>query len=127
LLDPVAALVVGLMVTRMGWKFSWDALHDLMDRAVDAQTVEAIRQAMAATPGVLGLHDLKTRKMGDFILADVHLEIDGAMTVEAGHDIALEARRRALEVRDVLNVMTHVDPVRVAPRRPVEPLRPGQA
>lgn len=121
LLDPVAALVVGLIVTRMGWKFSWDALHDLMDRAVDARTVEAIRQAMAATPGVLGLHDLKTRKMGDFILADVHLEIDGAMTVEAGHSIALEARRRALEVRDVLNVMTHVDPVRVAP------LRSGQA
>ena len=127
MLDPVAALVVGLMVTRMGWTFSRDALHDLMDRAVDEQTVEAIRQAMAATPGVQGLHDLKTRKMGDFILADVHLEIDGAMTVEAGHRVAVEARRRALEVRGVLNVMTHVDPVPVVPLPAAGPVRQGAA
>ncbi|WP_420992038.1 cation diffusion facilitator family transporter [Cupriavidus sp. 30B13] len=113
MLDPIAALVVGLMVSRMGWKFSWEALHDLMDRAVDEQTVEQIRRAMADTPGVQGLHDLRTRKMGDFVLADVHLEIDGSLTVEAGHRIATEARRRALLVTDVLDVMTHVDPVRV--------------
>ncbi len=117
MLDPVAALVVGLMVTKMGWSFSWDALHDLMDRAVDERSVEAIRLAILATPGVAGLHDLKTRKMGDAILADVHLEIDGAITVEEGHRIAVEARLRALEVQDVLNVMTHVDPVRL-PRPP---------
>ncbi len=111
MLDPIAALVVGLMVSRMGWKFSWEAMHDLMDGAVDAQTVAAIREAMLGTPGVHGLHGLRTRKMGDFVLADVHLEIDGALTVEAGHHIALEARRRAMEVTDVLDVMTHMDPV----------------
>ncbi|QOT81126.1 cation diffusion facilitator family transporter [Cupriavidus basilensis] len=127
MLDPVAALVVGLMVTRMGWKFSWDALHDLMDRAVDAQSIEAIRQAMLATPGVLGLHDLKTRKMGDAILVDVHLEIDGAMTVEAGHRIAVEARLAAMQIQDVLNVMTHVDPVRVPQRQAEDPARAGAA
>ncbi|SDD84269.1 Cation efflux family protein [Cupriavidus sp. YR651] len=46
LLDPIAALVVGLMVTRMGWQFSRDALRDLMDRAIDAETVIAIRKTM---------------------------------------------------------------------------------
>jgi cation diffusion facilitator family transporter len=112
LLDPVAAMIVGLMVTRMGWRFGRAALDDLMDRAVDAQSIEGIRQAMLGTPGILGLHDLKTRKMGDMILVDVHLEIDADMTVEQGHAIALEARRRAMEDRNVLNVMTHVDPVR---------------
>ena len=35
LLDPIAAAIVGFLVTRMGWSFGWDALHDLMDRAVD--------------------------------------------------------------------------------------------
>jgi cation diffusion facilitator family transporter len=44
ILDPIAAAIVGFMVTRMGWSFSWDALHDLMDRAVDEQEVAAIRQ-----------------------------------------------------------------------------------
>ncbi|EKZ98411.1 MULTISPECIES: cation diffusion facilitator family transporter [Cupriavidus] len=112
-LDPVAAIVVGLMVSRTGLKFGWDALSDLMDRAADEDTVAALRAAMLETPGVLGLHDLKTRKMGDMILVDVHLEIQADLTVEQGHAIATEAARRAMVRNDVLNVMTHVDPVRV--------------
>lgn len=111
MLDPVAAIVVGLMVARMGLRFGWDALNDLMDRAADEETVAAIRATMLGTPGVLGLHDLRTRKMGDQVLVDVHLEIDAAQTVAQGHAIAVEARRRTLEHHHVLNVMTHVDPV----------------
>jgi cation diffusion facilitator family transporter len=112
-LDPVAAIVVGLMVSRMGLRFGWDAMNDLMDRAADDDVVAALREAMLQTPGVLGLHDLKTRKMGDMVLVDVHLEIQADLTVEQGHAIASEARRRAMARDDVLNVMTHVDPVRV--------------
>jgi cation diffusion facilitator family transporter len=112
LLDPVAALVVGLMITRMGWRFGMRAMHDLLDGAADERTVAGIRASMLATPGVLGLHDLKTRKMGDLILVDVHLEMDGTLTVEQGHAIAMDARRRAMAHAGVLNVMTHVDPVR---------------
>ena len=88
-LDPIAALVVGLMVCKMGWGFAWDALHDLMDRAVDEEEVNAIRQTLAATPGVHGVHDLRTRKMGDMIVVDAHLEVDGRLSVEAGHDISV--------------------------------------
>ena len=43
ILDPIAALIVGFMVAKMGWEFGWDALHDLMDRAVDDEEVKAIR------------------------------------------------------------------------------------
>lgn len=124
LLDPVAALVVGLMVTRMGWQFGWEALHDLMDRAVDEETVEAIHQVMLATTGVLGVHDVKTRRMGDMILVDAHLEVDARVSVREGHDIALEARRRVMERRDVLNLMTHVDPVDVPSSRSLAPRLP---
>lgn len=109
-LDPIAALIVGLMVTRMGWSFGWSALHDLMDRAADAEEVEAIRQTLEQTPGVCGLHDLRTRKMGDMVVVDVHLEVDATLTVEAGHAIAVLARQRTLQHHRVLNVMTHVDP-----------------
>ena len=49
----------------------------------------------------------------DMVLVDVHLEIQADLTVEQGHAIASEARRRAMARDDVLNVMTHVDPVRV--------------
>lgn len=111
LLDPIAAMIVGLMVAKMGWGFAWDAMHDLMDRAVDDATVEQIRATLIATPELIGIHALKTRKMGDLILVDVHLEVDRTMTVEQGHDIAVLARQRVLAAHaDVLNVMTHVDP-----------------
>lgn len=110
MLDPVAALIVGFMVARMGWGFSWNALHDLMDRAVDEQEVQAIRQTLTQTPGVSGVHDVRTRKMGDMIVVDAHIEVDATISVEAGHDIAVEAGQRVMQRHRVLNVMTHVDP-----------------
>lgn len=111
LLDPIAALIVGLMVAKMGWGFLWDALHDLTDRAATQAQIDAIAAEILATPGVLGLHELKTRKTGDMILADVHLEIDGNLTVVEGHRIAEQARRNVMARHPVLDLMTHVDPV----------------
>ena len=112
ILDPIAALIVGFMVGKMGWEFGWDAMHDLMDRAVDEQEVQAIRQTLLDTPGVAGVHDVRTRKMGDMVVVDAHLEVDAQITVEEGHDIAVEARQRVMQRHRVLNLMTHVDPWR---------------
>lgn len=111
LLDPIAALIVGFMVARMGWTFTWDAMHDLTDRAATEEQVSAIAAEILATPGVLGLHELKTRKTGDMILADAHLEIDGDLTVREGHAIAHQARINVMAHHPVLYLMTHVDPV----------------
>ncbi|MEY8875653.1 MAG: cation diffusion facilitator family transporter [Leptothrix sp. (in: b-proteobacteria)] len=110
ILDPIAALIVGFMVAKMGWSFSWDALHDLMDRAVDDEEVAAIRHTLVGTPGVRNVHDVRTRKMGDLIVVDAHLEVDALITVEAGHDIAVLARERVMQRHRVLNLMTHIDP-----------------
>jgi cation diffusion facilitator family transporter len=110
ILDPIAALIVGFMVSRMGWSFAWDALHDLMDRGADEQEVDAIRETLLSTPGVLGVHDLRTRKMGDLIVVDAHLEVNPDITVEAGHDIAVHARQLVMQHHRVLNLMTHMDP-----------------
>jgi len=110
ILDPIAALIVGFMVSRMGWTFGWDALHDLMDRSADEQEVQAIRKTVVETPGVLGVHDLRTRKMGDLIVVDAHIEVDAAQTVEAGHDIAVNVRERVIKRHRVLNLLAHVDP-----------------
>ena len=112
ILDPIAASIVGFMVTKMGWSFGWNALGDLVDRAVDEQEVLAIRQTLTDTPGVQSVHDVNTRKMGDMIVVDAHIEVDAAITVEAGHDIAVLARQRVLQRHRVLNMMTHVDPWR---------------
>jgi divalent metal cation (Fe/Co/Zn/Cd) transporter len=55
LLDPVAALIVGFMVSRMGWGFAWNAMNDLMDRAAEEEEVAAIRQTLRESEGVLAL------------------------------------------------------------------------
>jgi cation diffusion facilitator family transporter len=112
ILDPIAAAIVGFMVVKMGWSFGWDALHDLMDRSVDEQEVEAIRQTLADTPGIRGVHDLRTRKMGDMIVVDAHIEVDAQLSVEAGHEITVAARDRVLQRHRVLTLMTHLDPWR---------------
>ncbi len=110
ILDPIAAAIVGFMVAKMGWTFGWDALHDLMDRSIDEAEVAAIRRTLEETPGIQGVHDIRTRKMGDMIVADAHIEVDANLSVESGHDIAVEARRRVMQRHRVLNLMTHVDP-----------------
>jgi cation diffusion facilitator family transporter len=112
ILDPIAAALVGFMVTKMGWGFAWGSLHDLMDRSADDAEVQAIRQTLVETPGISNVHDLRTRKMGDMIVVDAHLEVDAKLTVEQGHDIAVAARDRVLQRHRVLNLMTHVDPYR---------------
>jgi divalent metal cation (Fe/Co/Zn/Cd) transporter len=58
------------------------------------------------------VHDIRTRKMGDMIVVDAHIEVDATLTVEAGHDIAVEARNRVMQRHRILNLMTHVDPWR---------------
>ena len=115
LLDPVAALIVGLMVSKMGWRFAWDALNDLMDRSVSQEQIEQIRVTLTETAGVQGVHDLRTRKVGDMIMVDAHLEVDGRLTVREGHDIAALARDRVMQHLPVLDVMTHLDPVNPKP------------
>ena len=112
LFDPIAALVVGGMIAKMGGGFGWKALHELMDRGIDEQELAAITRTLRETPGVMGVHDVRTRKMGDMIVVDAHIEVEATIAVEAGHDIAVAARRNVMERHRVLSLMTHVDPWR---------------
>lgn len=109
-LDPIAAAVVGFMIARMGWVFGWDAVQDLSDRALDEQTTERIRKMLLSTPGVRGVHELRTRKMGDAALIDAHILVEPRITVSEGHYIAETARMRVLQEPHVLNALIHVDP-----------------
>lgn len=109
--DPLAAIVVGLIIIKMGGAFAYHALHDLVDRAPEQTHVDAIRRTLLSTPGVLGVHDLRTRKMGDLIAVDTHIEVDGSISVKDGHEIAVQARLRLMEQHRVVSLMAHLDPV----------------
>lgn len=109
-LDLVAAAVVGVMIAYMGGKLALGALSELIDTGLDAEEVEAIRKTLLETHGVLGLHDLRTRKMADNALVDAHILVDPRISVSEGHYIAESARLAVLKNHHVLDVMVHIDP-----------------
>ena len=118
LFDPIAALIVGFMIGKMGFSFAWESLQDLSDRALDAASAARIQALIAATPGVADIHELRTRKTGDFALVDAHILVDPLISVSEGHYIAEAARRQALTEPRVLDALIHVDPENDLERRP---------
>lgn len=110
-LDLLAAAIMGFMILRMGAGLSWGAFKELIDTGLDAAQVEAIRKTLAATPGVLGLHQLRTRRMAHQALVDAHVQVNSRISVSEGHRIAESARARVLrEHPEVLDVLVHIDP-----------------
>ncbi|KAF4513839.1 UNVERIFIED_CONTAM: hypothetical protein B566_EDAN016734 [Ephemera danica] len=110
-LDLLAAALMGFMILRTGGELAWGALKELIDTGLDATQVEAIRQTVQATPGVLGLHELRTRRMAHQALVDAHVQVDARMSVSEGHRIAELARAHVLrEHPEVLDVLVHIDP-----------------
>ncbi|MGF6815909.1 cation diffusion facilitator family transporter [Paraburkholderia atlantica] len=126
LLDPIAAAIVGFMVARMGWTFGWDALQDLSDRALDETAAADMRALLMSTPGVRDVHEMRTRKMGDFALVDAHILVDPMISVSEGHYIAESARLRVLTDKRVLDALIHVDPENDALAHPPVDLPPRE-
>lgn len=110
-LDLLAAALMGFMILRMGGELAWGALKELIDTGLDQAQVESIRQTLLATPGVLGLHALRTRRMAHQALVDAHVTVDPRISVSEGHRIAEAARSSVLLAHaEVLDVLVHIDP-----------------
>ena len=109
-LDLIAAAVVGVMIAYMGSKFALEALAELVDTGLSEAEVEAIRHTLQSTPGVRGIHELRTRKMADNALVDAHVIVDPKISVSEGHYIAESARQAVLTQHHVMDVMVHIDP-----------------
>lgn len=109
-LDLLAAALVGFLIARMGWKYAYDAMRELVDTGLSAEDVAAIRRILLDTPGVVDCHELRTRRMAHQVLVDAHVQVDGRISVSEGHRIAESARARVLEGHHgVLDVLVHVD------------------
>jgi hypothetical protein len=108
--DAVAAIIVGAMIVRAGLRFALEALRELIDTGLEAEELAAVRQTVLASPGVRGLHELRTRHMARQVLVDAHVQVDPRISVSEGHWIAETARQRVLEKHpEVLDVLVHVD------------------
>jgi len=110
-LEPLAAAVVGFLILRMGVLQSWHAVRELIDTGLSGEELARLRETISATPGVAGLHELRTRRMAQRVLCDAHVQVASHITVSEGHYIAenvmLAVHRAHSEIDDVL---VHVDP-----------------
>ncbi|HIM54227.1 MAG TPA: cation transporter [Gammaproteobacteria bacterium] len=110
-LDAVAAIVVGLMVIYIAWELGIGATKELVDTSIDAAQVEQLRHAIGMISGVNNVHSLRTRKIGQGISADVHVQVDPFLSVSEGHIISVSVERVAKEcLEDLHDVTVHIDP-----------------
>lgn len=106
-LGAAAILAVGAL--RIG-KTAWDAL---MDRQADPQMIAGIESIARDFPGLHGYHDLKTRVAGSSVFVNMHIELDGAQTLDEAHAIGAALRRAITAAYPNVDVLIHKDPVGV--------------
>lgn len=109
--DAAAAVIVALMVAKIGVNLVSDSIKELVDTGLSEQIVDEIRAEIAATEGVRNIHLLRTRQMGEDALVDAHIVVNSRITVSEGHMIADVVRDMLIEkFDDVQEVLVHVDP-----------------
>jgi cation diffusion facilitator family transporter len=109
--DALAAIGLATMIIRMGVVLSWNALKELIDTALEQEEVDAIRHAIGEVDGVIGMHMLRSRLMGGRALVDVHLQVDGNISVSEGHQISENVRTSLIDqFESVDEVLVHIDP-----------------
>ena len=110
-LDAVAAIGVALMIAKIGGDLSWQSAQELIDTAMEPDQVEQIRRSIQSVEEVQALHMLRTRRMGDNGLVDVHIMVSPRISVSEGHRISDTVRAQIMrDVDTVTDVMVHIDP-----------------
>ena len=111
MLDAIAAVVVALMIIYIGWELSHHSIQELVDTALEPDTVDAIKEHILNVDGVLECHMLRTRRMSHNALVDVHILVDSKLSVSEGHQIS-EAVEYSLITNfdDINDVTVHIDP-----------------
>lgn len=111
-LDVIAALVIAVMLAQVAWRHGWPAVEELADSGIAERDRAAIAAALRAVPGVRGHRDLRARRIGPVVSADVSLFVDPTITVSEAHRIAEAARARALDaVARLADLVVHIEPL----------------
>ena len=109
-LDAIAAAIVGFMVARSGLQFAWEAFRDLTDHGLSPEETRAIERTILNVEGVRGVHELRTRRMGDWGLVDAHVLVESRLSVSEGHFIAERVRDAVRDRHRVIEAVIHIDP-----------------
>ena len=112
-LDPVFGLAIGAYVLMSALRIAHEAVDTLLDRELPEDQRAEILALARATPGVLGAHGLRSRRSGQRMILQLHLELDDDLRLAEAHGIALEAERRIRARWPQADVIIHQDPASV--------------
>lgn len=109
--DEVAAFVVVLFILLSSIKLFRGSASQLLDEQCEKPVLDAIRRLAEETPGVVRVEKVRARRSGIEAFVDIHIEVDGALSVEAGHQIAHDVQARLVNgITPVAAVLVHVEP-----------------
>ena len=109
-LDPIASAMVSFMIMKVGYELTLGGFRDLMDTALNEKDTQKLQATIDNISGVIKSHDLRTRKIGEEILMDVHIQVDSDLTVTEGHEVAERVRRQVIKnYPHTQDILVHVD------------------
>ncbi|MDA7904967.1 cation diffusion facilitator family transporter [bacterium] len=110
-IDPVAALCLCVALIYTGGKIFLSTAAELMDQQADAETLQQIREIAESVGGVRAVEKLRARKSGLEYFIEIHVQVEGLMTVDAGHRIAHHVKDELLvSLPRVRDVHVHIEP-----------------
>jgi cation diffusion facilitator family transporter len=109
--DAVAAVIVALMIAKMGVTLVLESINELVDSSLPEDFVREIRREIKQTHGVHSIHLLRTRRMGEDAYIDTHIVVNSRISVSEGHMIG-DVVRDNLKAKfdDIVDVLVHIDP-----------------
>jgi len=108
-LDPVTAVIVGLLILKTGWDIFRDASHQLTD-GFDVNLIKEYKQTIFTISGVKGINDLKARNYGNNIVVDCVITVNPSLDISTAHDISTMVEQKLMEEYDIYDVHVHVEP-----------------
>ena len=108
-MDPLTAIIVGLLICKTGWEIFRDASHNLTD-GFDEKLIEIYKETIINSYGVKGLKDIKARNYGNNVVVDIVILVNSNLDIRRAHDIATEVEQRLMNEHNVYDVHVHVEP-----------------
>lgn len=111
LLDPLAAVIIGGMIIKMGIDYGIESLKELVDTGVSSDKIQQMEATIKNIDGVEKMHQFRNRMMGKDLLVDVHIIVASNISVSEGHHIAQKVHKKLLDdFSEIRDVTIHVDP-----------------
>ncbi|MBQ4012603.1 MAG: cation transporter [Bacteroidales bacterium] len=110
-LDPLASIVVGAMLIKVAWDLLGPSLGELTEQSLPDETEKEILDLVQSVPGVSDPHNLRTRRIGNHIAAEVHIRLNGSMPLSEAHDKASAIERQFKErFGQEAHIIIHMEP-----------------